>query len=131
MFKDHLIKWVLAYIHLVHTPKDTLEIIEDIDHWYDIPLFFALRLIKWCDFRILAVSPFPGLCRFADGCDFKQRTGDDSKTLMKVCTCGEYPIESGILTISFEVFLGAIAGYVPSAMVRCVAAFMNTCYVAH
>ena len=49
---------------------------------------------------------------------------------MKVCTCGEYPIELGILTISFEVFLGAIAGYVPSAMVRCVAAFMNACYVA-
>ena len=49
---------------------------------------------------------------------------------MKVCACGKYPIESGILTIPFEVFLGAIAGYVPSAMVRCVAVFMNACYIA-
>jgi hypothetical protein len=35
-----------------------------------------------------------------------------------------------MLTITFEVFLGAIAGYVPSAMVRCISAFMNACYIA-
>jgi hypothetical protein len=39
-------------------------------------------------------------------------------------------IGSGILTISFKVFVAAIAGYVPSAMVRCVAAFMDACYIA-
>ncbi|KAF8258996.1 hypothetical protein EI94DRAFT_1774037 [Lactarius quietus] len=94
VFKDHLVKWVLKYLHVEHGEKVTLEIIEDIDR------------------RISSVPPFPGLCWFADGCNFKQWTGDDSKALMKV-------------------FLGAIAGYVPSAMVRCVAAFMNACYIAH
>ncbi|KAF8260235.1 hypothetical protein EI94DRAFT_1773744 [Lactarius quietus] len=53
---------------------------------------------------------FPGLRQFADGHDFKQWMGDDSKALMKV-------------------FLGTIAGYVPSAMVCCVMVFMNTCYI--
>ena len=62
-----------------------------------------------CDSRISAVSPFPGLRRFPDGRDFKQWTGDDSKALMKVHAYIEWLIESGILTITFEVFLGAIA----------------------
>ena len=83
-----------------------------------------------CDSRISAVSPFPGLRRFPDGRDFKQWTGDDSKALMKVHAYIEWLIESGILTIAFEVFLGAIAGYVPSVMVRCIAAFMDACYIA-
>ena len=43
VFKDHLVEWVLAYIHLVHTPKDALEIIEDIDHRYGIPLFLLFN----------------------------------------------------------------------------------------
>ncbi|KAF8270725.1 hypothetical protein EI94DRAFT_1570364, partial [Lactarius quietus] len=30
----------------------------------------------------------------------------------------------------FQVFLGAIAGYVPSAMVCRIASFMNACYIA-
>ncbi|KAH9008341.1 hypothetical protein EDB83DRAFT_2509114 [Lactarius deliciosus] len=93
VFKDHLVEWVLEYLHLTHREKVALETIEDIDR------------------RISAVAPFPGLRRFADGRDFKQWTGDDSKALMKV-------------------FLAAIAGYVPSAMVRCVAAFMDACYIA-
>ncbi|KAH8990667.1 hypothetical protein EDB86DRAFT_3065262 [Lactarius hatsudake] len=93
VFKDHLVEWVLEYLHLTHREKVALETIEDID----------------C--RISAVAPFPGLRRFADGRDFKQWTGDDSKALMKV-------------------FLATIAGYVPSAMVRCVAAFMDACYIA-
>ncbi|KAH9159540.1 hypothetical protein EDB89DRAFT_2117724 [Lactarius sanguifluus] len=88
VFKDHLVEWVLEYLHLTHREKVALETIEDIDH------------------RISAVAPFPGLRWFADGHDFKQWTGDDSKALMKV-------------------FLAAIAGYVPSAMVRCVVAFMD------
>ncbi|KAI9436783.1 hypothetical protein BJY52DRAFT_1130347 [Lactarius psammicola] len=93
VFKDHLVEWVLEYLHLKHGEKGALEIIEDIDR------------------RISAVPPFPGLRRFADGHDFKQWTGDDSKALMKV-------------------FLAAIAGYAPSVMVRCVAAFMDACYIA-
>jgi hypothetical protein len=48
---------------------------------------------------------------------------------MKVRACGEYPHLS-VLTVTFEVFLSAIAGYVPSAMVRCIAAFMDACYIA-
>ncbi|KAI9452680.1 hypothetical protein BJY52DRAFT_1124162 [Lactarius psammicola] len=93
VFKDHLVEWVLEYLHLEHGEKRALEIIEDIDR------------------RISAVPPFPSLRRFRDGRDYKQWTGDDSKALMKV-------------------FLAAIAGYVPSAMVRCVAAFMDACYIA-
>ena len=49
---------------------------------------------------------------------------------MKVHAYIEWLIESGILTITFEVFLGAIAGYVPSVMVCCIAAFMDACYIA-
>ncbi|KAH9015025.1 hypothetical protein EDB84DRAFT_1277471, partial [Lactarius hengduanensis] len=93
VFKDHLVEWVLEYLHQTHREKAALEIIEDIDR------------------RISAVPPFPGLRRFPDGRDYKQWTGDDSKALMKV-------------------FLAAIAGYVPSAMVRCIAAFMDACYIA-
>ncbi|KAI9439444.1 hypothetical protein BJY52DRAFT_1206931 [Lactarius psammicola] len=93
VFKDHLVEWVLEYLHLEHGEKRALEIIEDVDR------------------RISAVPPFPSLRRFRDGRDYKQWTGDDSKALMKV-------------------FLAAIAGYVLSAMVRCVAAFMDACYIA-
>ncbi|KAH9032556.1 hypothetical protein EDB84DRAFT_1561952 [Lactarius hengduanensis] len=93
VFKDHLVEWVLEYLHQTHREKAALEIIEDIDR------------------RISAVPPFPGLRRFPDGRDYKQWTGNDSKVLMKV-------------------FLAAIAGYVPSAMVRCIAAFMDACYIA-
>ncbi|KAF8260212.1 hypothetical protein EI94DRAFT_1611715, partial [Lactarius quietus] len=93
VFKDHIVKWVIAYVHKTHGGNAVLDIIEDIDR------------------RISAVPTFPGLRRFADGRDFKQWTGDDSKALMKV-------------------FLAAIAGYVPCAMVCCVAAFMDACYIA-
>ena len=114
----------------MHVPKHALEIIEDIDCWYDISLFFASRFIKLHS-RISAVPPFPGLHQFADGHDFKQWTGDDSKVLMKVCVHSECPIGLGTLTVPCEVFLAAIAGYVPLAMVCCIAAFMDTCYIAH
>ncbi|KAF8802530.1 hypothetical protein BYT27DRAFT_7226421 [Phlegmacium glaucopus] len=72
----------------------------------------ALEIVEDIDHRISAVPPFPGLRRFPDGWDYNQWTGDDSKALMKV-------------------FLAAIAGYVPSAMVQCIAAFMDACYIAH
>ena len=35
-----------------------------------------------------------------------------------------------ILTLTLEVFLSAIAGYISSAMVCCIAAFMDACYIA-
>ncbi|KAN0128104.1 hypothetical protein V8E53_014085 [Lactarius tabidus] len=71
----------------------------------------SLEIIEDIDRRISAVPPFSGLRRFPDGRDYQQWTGDDSKALMKV-------------------FLAAIAGYVPSMMVRSIAAFMDACYIA-
>ncbi|KAJ7246765.1 hypothetical protein C8J57DRAFT_1674990 [Mycena rebaudengoi] len=70
----------------------------------------ALEIIQDIDRRISAVPEFPGLCRFPYGRDFHQWTGDDSKDLMKI-------------------YLAAITGYVPSDMVKCVAAFMDFCYL--
>jgi hypothetical protein len=92
VFKDHIVEWVLAYIHAAHPEKVALEIIEDIDRRYDIPILFVSWLIKLHGLRLSAVPAFPGLRRFADGRDFKQWTGDDSKALMKVRTRPEYPI---------------------------------------
>lgn len=57
------------------------------------------------------MPPFPGLRRFPDGRDFTQWTGGDSKALMKV-------------------YVAAIAGHVPSEMVKCVSAFLDFCYIA-
>ncbi|KAJ7610408.1 hypothetical protein FB45DRAFT_1121445 [Roridomyces roridus] len=71
----------------------------------------ALEIIQDIDRRISAVCEFPGLRRFPDGRDFHQWTGDDSKALMKV-------------------YLAAVAGYLPSDMIRCLAAFMDTCYLS-
>ncbi|KAH9968467.1 hypothetical protein BJV74DRAFT_909870 [Russula compacta] len=70
----------------------------------------AHDIIADIDHQILAVPPFPGLRRFLDGCNFAQWTGDDSKALMKV-------------------YLAAIAGHVPSEMVKCLAAFLDFCYI--
>ncbi|KDQ56151.1 hypothetical protein JAAARDRAFT_195354 [Jaapia argillacea MUCL 33604] len=70
----------------------------------------ANRILADIDRRIAAVPPFPGLCRFPEGRRFKQWTGNDSKALMKV-------------------FLPAIVGYVPDNMVRCIAAFLDFCYL--
>ncbi|KAJ6512460.1 hypothetical protein C8R45DRAFT_1206566 [Mycena sanguinolenta] len=91
-FKDHLVEWVMQYLHQTHTEAHALEIIADIDH------------------RISAVPSFPGLRRFPDGRDFSQWTGDDSKALMKV-------------------YLSAIAGHVPSEMVKYLSAFLDFCYL--
>ncbi|KAJ7612392.1 hypothetical protein DFH06DRAFT_1345137 [Mycena polygramma] len=70
----------------------------------------ASEIIADIDHRIAAVPSFPGLRRFPDGRDFTQWTGDDSKALMKV-------------------YVAAIAGHVPPEMVKCVAAFMDFCYL--
>ncbi|KAJ7668866.1 hypothetical protein B0H17DRAFT_1142415 [Mycena rosella] len=91
-FKDHLVEWVIQYLHETHSEVRALEIIADIDH------------------RISAVLSFPGLRRFPDGHDFHQWTGDDSKALMKV-------------------YLAAIAGHVPSEMVKTILPFLDFCYL--
>ncbi|KAH7918101.1 hypothetical protein BV22DRAFT_1108449 [Leucogyrophana mollusca] len=57
------------------------------------------------------VPAFPGIRCFPDGRDFSQWTGDDSKALMKV-------------------YLPAITGHVPADMVKCLAAFLDFCYLA-
>ncbi|KAF9497958.1 hypothetical protein BDN71DRAFT_1481491 [Pleurotus eryngii] len=59
-FKDHLVAWVGQYFKLEHGWTEAKRIMDEINH---------------C---------FPGLCRFPDGQQFKQWTGDDSKALMKV-----------------------------------------------
>ncbi|TDL19558.1 hypothetical protein BD410DRAFT_726969 [Rickenella mellea] len=71
----------------------------------------AKRIMDDIDRRIAIVPAFPGLRRFPEGRNFKQWTGNDSKALMKV-------------------FLPAIVGHVPNKMVRCIAAFLDFCYVA-
>ncbi|KAJ7880806.1 hypothetical protein B0H14DRAFT_3082687 [Mycena olivaceomarginata] len=70
----------------------------------------ALEIIQDIDRRISAVPEFPGLRRFPDGRDFSQWTGDDSKALMKI-------------------YLAAVAGYLPSDMIKCLSAFMEFCYL--
>ncbi|KAJ6630400.1 hypothetical protein B0H10DRAFT_2160321 [Mycena sp. CBHHK59/15] len=72
----------------------------------------ALEIIQDIDRRISAVPEFPGLRRFPDGRDFSQWTGDDSKALMKA-----------------GIYLGAVAGYLPSDMVKALSAFMDFCYL--
>ncbi|KDQ53825.1 hypothetical protein JAAARDRAFT_115144, partial [Jaapia argillacea MUCL 33604] len=71
----------------------------------------AFAIIEDIDRRIAAVPAFPGLRRFPEGRDFTQWTGDDSKALMKV-------------------YLPAITGHVPDSMVKCLAAFLDFCYIA-
>ncbi|KAH9965583.1 hypothetical protein BJV74DRAFT_869979 [Russula compacta] len=70
----------------------------------------AAAIMADIDNRIAAAPPFPGQRRFPEGRGFKQWTGDDSKALMK-----EY--------------LPAISGHVPPQMVRCLAAFLEFCYL--
>ncbi|KDQ49060.1 hypothetical protein JAAARDRAFT_143949 [Jaapia argillacea MUCL 33604] len=71
----------------------------------------ANQILDDIDHRIAAAPLFPKLRRFPEGRRFKQWTGDDSKALMKV-------------------YLPAIAGHVPPQMVRCIADFMEFCYLA-
>ncbi|KAH9947072.1 hypothetical protein B0H21DRAFT_778807 [Amylocystis lapponica] len=66
-FKDHLVTWVEQYLHTVHSKANAQRIMDDIDH------------------QIAAVPAFPGLCRFPEGRNFKQWTGNNLKALMKVC----------------------------------------------
>ncbi|KAF8217294.1 hypothetical protein K438DRAFT_1914649 [Mycena galopus ATCC 62051] len=69
----------------------------------------ALEIIQDIDHRISAVPEFPSLRRFPDGRDFSPWMGDDSKALIKI-------------------YLAAVAGYLPSDMIKCLAAFIDFCY---
>ncbi|KAF8261270.1 hypothetical protein EI94DRAFT_1789551 [Lactarius quietus] len=89
VFKDHLVEWVLEYLHVTHGEKVSLEIIEDIDR------------------RISAVPPFSGLRRFPDGRDYKQWTGDDSKALMKVFLAAITGYLPSVMVHSIAAFMDA------------------------
>ncbi|KAJ7473215.1 hypothetical protein FB451DRAFT_290240 [Mycena latifolia] len=112
-FKDHLVSWVNEYLVLEHGEKRAQEIIQDIDR------------------RLSAVPEFPGLRRFPDGRDFNQWTGDDSKALMKVriCLCLQNS-RLGLTHVALmKIYLGAVAGYLPSDMITSLSAFMDLCYL--
>ncbi|KAI0339648.1 hypothetical protein BDW22DRAFT_1336015 [Trametopsis cervina] len=102
-FKDHLVEWIATYLKRTHGEARGKEYLDQIDH------------------RLAAVPPFPGIRRFADGRDFKQWTGDDSKALMKATESDAHRT---------QIYLPAIAGIVPSKMVRAVSTFMDFCYLA-
>ncbi|KAG5634826.1 hypothetical protein H0H81_000595 [Sphagnurus paluster] len=70
------------------------------------------EILDEIDRRIAAAPAFPQLQRFPHGQRFKQWKGDDSKALMKV-------------------YIAAIAGRVPDAMVQSISSFMDACYIAH
>jgi len=42
VFREHLVSWVLEYLHVTHGEKKLLEIIEDIDCWYHFSFLFFL-----------------------------------------------------------------------------------------
>ena len=79
--------------------------------------------------RISAVPSFPGLRRFPAGRDFHQWTGDDSKALMKVSSPAFYRNLHELMLRVMQVYLAAIAGHVPDDMIRCLAAFLDFCYL--
>ncbi|KAJ7862244.1 hypothetical protein B0H14DRAFT_2246172, partial [Mycena olivaceomarginata] len=111
-FKDHLVTWVNEYLQLEHGEKRAHKILIELQAKV---------------FKISAIPEFPGLRRFPDGRNFSQWTGDDSKSLRKVClsifTWDDIDLEFLIL-----IYLPAVAGYLPSHMVKCLAAFLDFCY---
>ncbi|KAK7462237.1 hypothetical protein VKT23_007842 [Stygiomarasmius scandens] len=89
-FKDHIVTWINELIIIQHGQTKGDEIIDDID-------------------RLAAIPSFPGIRHFADGRDFKQWTGNDSKALMKI-------------------YIPAIKGYVPSDVIETLRCFLDFCY---
>ena len=83
----------------------------------------------------MAVVPhFPGLRRFPQGRGFKQWTGDDSKALMKASAVtnssrSHLAVLHRVCLPNFQVYLGAITGYVPPRMVQALSAFLEFCYL--
>ncbi|KAJ7750937.1 hypothetical protein DFH07DRAFT_869023 [Mycena maculata] len=70
----------------------------------------ADKILADIDRRISVTPPFPGLRHFHTGRGYKQWTGNDSKGLMKV-------------------YLPAIAGHVPAAVVQTVADIIEFCHL--
>ncbi|KAK7438087.1 hypothetical protein VKT23_018253 [Stygiomarasmius scandens] len=89
--------------HLVEWVTDYIKLVNETAE--------AEEILKDINRRLNAVPAFPGLRRWPDGRDFSQWTGDDTKALMKV-------------------YIAAIAGYVPSSMVKAVSTFLDFCYLA-
>lgn len=82
----------------------------DIDRRYVVSLInFKLMALSY-NTRIAAVASFPGLCRFHEGHDFRQWTGNDSKALMKV-------------------FILAIEGHIPQDMVCVFHTLLEFCFL--
>ncbi|PPQ88480.1 hypothetical protein CVT25_012030, partial [Psilocybe cyanescens] len=100
-FKDHLVTWVGDYLVQTHGEQRTLEIIEDIDHWQNLSGAPLFRSLTFS--RQLGLQPV----------DWQQLKS----------------IDEG-LAILF-VYLAAITGYVPSAMVQCIATFIDACHITH
>ena len=128
-FKDHIVMWVNEYLLEAHGEAQGLEIIADIDHQWVLLPSYLISYQADSFLRISVVPAFPGLRRFPDGRDFEQWTGDDSKALMKVSFTHKDLIN---LFIRFgpQVYLAAIAGHVPSEVVKCLSAFLDFCYIA-
>ncbi|KIK81089.1 hypothetical protein PAXRUDRAFT_156927 [Paxillus rubicundulus Ve08.2h10] len=90
-YKDHLVYWVETYVckQFIYTCN---------------LLMLALPA------RIAAVESFSGLWHFLQGCGFKQWTGDDSKSMMKV-------------------YIAAIEGHVPTEIGCTFCAYLECCYL--
>ncbi len=129
VFKDHLVIWVEEYLVLMHGKTHALWIIQDIDR----------RCVwsHWCEYwhsltenRLAAVPSYPGLCRFSDGRDFNQWTGDQTKALMKVLPFSL--VKNPFIEYNFlQIYIAVICGHVPGDMVQCLSAFTNCCYIVH
>ncbi|KAF9495621.1 hypothetical protein BDN71DRAFT_1482593 [Pleurotus eryngii] len=114
-FKDHLVSWVGIYLVLKHGKSEAATILDEIDHqdvWTLVSDFVSSELKLLSPLRLAAMPSFRGLCRFPDGCQFEQWTGDDLKALMKV-------------------YILALVGFVPSEMIHTFKSFLNFCSIAH
>ncbi|KAJ7150481.1 hypothetical protein C8R43DRAFT_1127959 [Mycena crocata] len=125
-FKDHLVEWVNEYLHTTHGEKKALEIIADIDHWCVV----GFSLESTCSCHAIASLPFlrpwsstvsrwPRL--FAMDWGRFQSVDEDVSHM-------DWPT-SRTLIIIHQVYIAAIAGHVPPEMVKCMAAFMDFCYL--
>ena len=78
---------------------------------------------------ISLAPPFPGLCRFKQGRNFQQWTGNDSKALMKVFMATIF-LHHRSYFICPQVWMSAIEGFVPRNVVWCFHAYLDFCYIA-
>ena len=127
MFKDHLVTWVVDYLHTTHGETAAFEIIEDIDHQYVV-----LRR----DFSSSSQKAVQHLSHssisWASTISWWSRLQPVDRWWLKGINEGmSDPLVFDSETHSHsQVFLTAIAGYVPSAIVQSIAVFMDACYIA-